>query len=77
MKCKTLLKELKDKKSQSAIVIDKNGSVSGYVTLEDVIEEIIGNIYDEHDEIIPYITKVNDNELFHHVHHKYSLLFLR
>lgn len=62
MKCKTLLKELKDKKAQSAIVIDKNGSVSGYVTLEDVIEEITGNIYDEHDEIITYVTKVNDNE---------------
>lgn len=62
MKCKTLLKELKDKKAQSAIVIDKNGSVSGYVTLEDVIEEITGNIYDEHDEIITYVTKINDKE---------------
>ena len=62
MKCKTLLKELKETKSQCAIVIDKNGSVSGYVTLEDIIEEITGNIYDEHDEIISYFEKVNDNE---------------
>ena len=62
MKCNTLLKEMQSKKAQSAIVIDKTGSVSGYVTLEDVIEEITGNIYDEHDEILNYINKINDNE---------------
>ena len=62
MKCNTLLKELQSKKAQSAIVIDEMGSVSGYVTLEDVIEEITGNIYDEYDEILNYINKINDYE---------------
>ena len=61
MKCNTLLKELQNKKSQSAIVIDETGSVSGYVTLEDLIEEITGNIYDEHDEINQLINKINTN----------------
>ena len=62
MKCNTLLKEMQLRKSQSAIVIDETGSVSGYVTLEDVIEEITGNIYDEHDEIHNYINKINETE---------------
>ena len=61
MKCKSLLIELQNKKSQCAIVIDEAGSVSGYVTLEDLIEEITGNIYDEHDEVINKISKVNDD----------------
>lgn len=60
--CNNLLKEFQAKKIQSAIVIDETGSVSGYVTLEDLIEEITGNIYDEHDEIIQKVIKINDNE---------------
>lgn len=62
MKCNSLLKEFQSKKIQSAIVIDETGSVSGYVTLEDLIEEITGNIYDEHDDIQNEVTKINDNE---------------
>ena len=60
--CNSLLKEFQSKKIQSAIVIDETGSVSGYVTLEDLIEEITGNIYDEHDEAKSDITKLSDNE---------------
>ena len=60
--CNSLLKEFQSKKIQSAIVIDETGSVSGYVTLEDLIEEITGNIYDEHDEAKSDITKISDNE---------------
>lgn len=61
MNCNNLLKEFQSNNAQCAVVIDKNGGVSGFVTLEDLIEEITGNIYDEHDEINNMITKIGDN----------------
>ena len=61
MNCNNLLKEFQSNNTQCAVVIDKNGGVSGFVTLEDLIEEITGNIYDEHDEINNMINKINDN----------------
>ena len=60
MNCNNLLKEFQNNNTQCAVVIDKNGSVSGYVTLEDLIEEITGNIYDEHDVINNMITRIDD-----------------
>ena len=60
MKARTLFNNLKRIQEHSAIIIDEVGSVSGYVTLEDLIEEITGDIFDEHDEIEKNIVKLDD-----------------
>jgi len=49
MKIVSLLSELQKKKVHMAIVIDEFGGTSGLVTLEDLLEKIVGEIWDEHD----------------------------
>ena len=60
MKTRILFNNLKRIQEHSVIIIDEAGSVSGYVTLEDLIEKITGDIFDEHDEIEKNIVKLDD-----------------
>lgn len=56
-----LLKEFQSKKVHMAIVVDEYGGASGIVTLEDVLEEIVGDITDEFDELEVNFTKIDDS----------------
>ncbi len=58
--CGELFKEMTEKHLQMAIVIDEYGGTAGLVTLEDLIESILGNIQDEYDDEEEEIQKVND-----------------
>ncbi|MFL5727937.1 MAG: hemolysin family protein, partial [Cytophagaceae bacterium] len=61
-KISELLKELQAKHMHMAIIMDEFGGVAGIVTIEDIIEELVGEIQDEHDEEAPFVEKINDKE---------------
>lgn len=56
-----VLREMQKKKIHLAVVLDQYGGTQGIVTMEDIIEELVGEIYDENDEITPMLKKVSDN----------------
>lgn len=56
-----LLKELQSSKNHIAILLDEYGGFSGIVTLEDLLEEVVGDIQDEYDENIDCIEKIDAN----------------
>ena len=63
MKVDALLKELRKRKTHMAVVVDEFGGVVGLVTLEDVLEEIVGEIYDEYEEEERLVQVVNGDEV--------------
>ncbi len=56
-----LFKDLQKNKMQMAIVIDEYGGTAGLVTMEDLLEEIVGNIFDEYDDVENDYTKLDEN----------------
>lgn len=62
MKISELLPVLQKEKSHMAIIVDEYGGTVGIVTLEDILEELVGEIWDEHDEVIEEFEKIGENE---------------
>lgn len=56
-----LLREFRSAKAQFAIVVDEYGGTAGLITLEDVLEEIVGEIHDEYDAEVKLLEKIGDN----------------
>lgn len=63
LKISSLLPELQKSKTHMAIVIDEFGGTDGLITMEDILEEIVGEIWDEHDEKIVIMKQVDENTI--------------
>ena len=61
VKISDLLRTLQKTKSHMAIVVDEFGGTEGLVTMEDIIEELVGDIWDEHDVVIDYFNQIDDH----------------
>ncbi len=61
MKISKLLREFQAAKTHMAIVVDEYGGTAGLVTMEDVLEGLVGEIWDEHDEVIENIKQLDDD----------------
>lgn len=60
VKVSTLLKQLQGAKLHLAVVLDEYGGTQGIITLEDIIEELVGEIWDEHDTVKEYYQKIDE-----------------
>jgi len=63
-KVDALIELLQMENSHLAIVVDEYGGVDGLVTMEDALEELVGEIYDEHDDVTEHIIKKVDNQYY-------------
>lgn len=61
-KINDLMTEFQQRRIQIAIVLDEFGGTAGMVTLEDIVEELVGEIQDEYDEETPIVEKISDTE---------------
>ena len=64
----SLLRELKNKRSHMAIVVDEFGVASGLITLEDIVEELVGEIQDEYDDERPVVEKRKEGDFIVNAH---------
>ena len=61
VKISSLLKQLQSSKTHMAVVLDEYGGTAGIIAIEDILEELVGEIYDEHDQVKEYYKELDPN----------------